>query len=86
MQFKYSASPREYARSFVDFSAFENRDLTLDKDNLLAKRLERMISGHVFRCDWLSITEEGKMSLIIRLSVENNQLLSSNILLSSKIH
>ena len=53
MQLKCSVSPRQYTRSFVDFSAFENCNLTLDKDNLSAKRLERMISGEAFHCDWL---------------------------------
>ena len=53
MQFKCSVSPRQYTRSIVDFSAFEIRNLTLDKDKLKAKRLEKIISGHAFRYDWL---------------------------------
>ena len=41
MQFKCSVIPRQYAWSIVDFSAFEIRNLTLDKDNLKAKKFRK---------------------------------------------
>ena len=75
MQFKCSVTPRQYARSFVDFSAFEIRNLTLDKDDLLAKRSERMISGHAFRRDWLkqflTHPDEGMQNKPVCLSTVN---------------